>query len=131
MVVCQDNKCKYTFGLLGWMILCGYFDEIEVVMVMVGHTHEGECVCCVCASRAHAEYVHVVVRVLVGCECACLRGCEYKRCGDKLRALFIVQISTRHSASSRTTSARCASCATSKSIYWLYGATRPATAMRI
>lgn len=36
----KDNKCKYVFGLLGWLVLNSKVKRITVAMLPTGHTHE-------------------------------------------------------------------------------------------
>ena len=35
-----DNKCKYVFGLLGYLVLKGKSRRITIAMLPTGHTHE-------------------------------------------------------------------------------------------
>ena len=36
----SDNKSRFVFGTLAWMVLKDLVRQVEVVMLPVGHTHE-------------------------------------------------------------------------------------------
>lgn len=34
-----DNKNKYVYSMLGYLVAVGMFKEVEIIHLMVGHTH--------------------------------------------------------------------------------------------
>jgi hypothetical protein len=63
---CSENKNRTVFAFAAWLVLLGYFDEVEIHFLLAGHTHDdidsmfGEAEAAFKQQRECCHYVFVV-----------------------------------------------------------------------